>query len=71
MTTPLVCRAYVINLICMHSVNSDYGALFITQESDNLLSLGLNRFLSVQFIYSIKIQKSLWQILFLVALPLD
>lgn len=67
MTTPPVCRAYVINLICMHSVNSDYGTLFIAQESDNLLSLGLNRFLSVQFIYSIKIQISL----FLVTLPLD
>ena len=44
MTTPPVCLAYVINLICIHWVNCGYGTLFITQESGILLSLGFNPF---------------------------
>lgn len=32
MTTPPVCLAYVINLICIHWVNCDYGTLFVTLE---------------------------------------
>lgn len=62
MTTPPVCLAYVINLICIHWVNCGYGTLFITLGSDILLSLGLNRFISARdsFISSM-IQISLWQ----------
>lgn len=50
MTTPPVCLAYVINLICIRWVNCDYRTLLITLESDVPLSLGLNR-LSPQVIY--------------------
>lgn len=49
MTTPPVCPAYVINLICTRRVHRGYGTLLITLESDVLLSLGLDR-LSPQLI---------------------